>query len=66
MFALFRKSNHRGVVPESLAPHFLGDDVERPALHLVVDAAEVLAENADHEKLHAAEEEDPSLDLLCT
>src|SRR5579863_4071782 len=48
----------------------LTDDVERSALDLLVDAADVLAEDADHQKLHAREERDddddgrPSLDRL--
>ena len=36
----------------------VADDVERAPLHLLVDAADVLAEDADHQELHAEEERD--------
>lgn len=36
----------------------LAHQVQRPALDLVVDAANVLAENADTHELHAAEKQD--------
>src|SRR6266511_1681387 len=34
----------------------LADDVERTALHLVVDVADVLADHAEHDQLDAADE----------
>src|SRR5512146_215902 len=36
----------------------LADDIERPALGLVVEAADVLAEDAERDQLHAAKEQD--------
>src|SRR5262249_18054806 len=36
----------------------LGDDVEGTSLHLLVNLADVLPENADHEELNAEEERD--------
>src|SRR5664280_1726648 len=51
-------SNRRRVWSGLLSPHFLRDEIERPALHFVVDPAEVLPEDADDRELHAAQEQD--------
>lgn len=36
----------------------LGQDVERASLHLLIDAAQVFAENAHAQQLHAPEKEE--------
>src|ERR1035438_25707 len=51
-------SNRRRVWSGLLSPHFLRDEIERPALHFVRDPAEVLPEDADDGELHAAQEKD--------
>src|ERR687885_160865 len=46
----------RVAVVDHVAPR--ADEVQRPALDLVVDAPHVLAQDAQRDQLHAAEEED--------
>jgi hypothetical protein len=36
----------------------LGDDVERAALRLDIDPAQIFADHAEHEHLHRAEDDD--------
>src|SRR4051794_17080192 len=55
-----RRARSRGAIPteRSIDAELILHDIQRPLLDLFVDSADVLAEDADGDELHAAEKED--------